>query len=51
MNIFWTKRGIEEERIIILKGFIKQPAKKQSPTFPSFAILINCCMRGFSLSL
>ena len=42
-----TKRPIEEKMIIVLKGFIKQPVIKQSPTFPSFSILIDCCMTVF----
>ena len=35
-KILWTKRLIKEKIIIILKGFIKQPLTKQSPTFLSF---------------
>ena len=42
--ILWTKRPIEEEIFIISKGFIKELVIKQSPTFPSFSILIDCCM-------
>ena len=29
------------------KGFIKQPVIKQSPTFPCFSFLIDCCMSVF----
>ena len=47
LNILWTKRSIEEKIIIILKGSIKQLVIKQSPTFPSFSILIDCFMSVF----
>ena len=33
--------------IIILKGFIKQPVTKQSPTFLYFSFLIKCYMSFF----
>ena len=51
INILWTKRLMEEKMIIILKGSIKQTVIKQSPTFPSFSIVIDCCVSVFSLSL
>ena len=35
--------------IITLKGFIKQPVIKQSPTFLTFSFLIDYCMSVFSL--
>ena len=38
--------------IIILKGFIKQPVTKESPTFPSFLFSQRVeQMSAFSLSL
>ena len=51
INILRTKRPMGEKMIIILKGSIKQTVIKQSPTFPSFSIVIDCCVSVFSLSL
>ena len=45
--IFQSKKWL----IIILQDFIKQPVIKQSPTFPSFSFLFDCCISAFSLSL
>ena len=45
--IFQSKKWL----IIILQDFIKQPVIKQSPTFPSFSFLFDCCISVFSLSL
>ena len=38
---------IKKWLIIILKGFIKQPAIKQGPTYLSFSSLIDCCVSVF----
>ena len=38
---------LKKRLIIILKGFIKQPVIKQSPTFLSFSFLTDCCMSVF----
>ena len=51
INILSTKRPMEEKMIIILKGSMKQTFIKQSPTFPSFSIVIDCCVSVFSLFL
>ena len=45
--IFQSKKWL----IIILQDFIKQPVIKQSPTFPSFSFLFDCCISVFSPSL
>ena len=42
---------IKKWLIIILKGFIKQPVIKHSPTFLSFSFLIDCYISVFSFSL
>ena len=42
--IFQSKKWL----IIILQDFIKQPVIKQSPTFPSFSFLFDCCISVFS---
>ena len=44
----WQQRASLQDKwlwlIIILKGFIKQPVTKESPTFLSFYFLIDRCM-------
>ena len=34
----------KKKKIIILKGFIKEPVIKQDLFFLSFSVLIDCCM-------